>query len=69
MSTHGITRPSYRRSFRSSAHTPHPIAVSAAVVVAALAISALVNRFAAKKAERDNPPIGKLVAVRGVRLH
>jgi pimeloyl-ACP methyl ester carboxylesterase len=69
MSIHGITRGFFRRSFRSSARTPHPIAVSAAVVVAAFAISALVNRFAAKKAERDNPPIGKFVVVRGVRLH
>ena len=39
------------------------------MVIAALAISALVNRFAAKKAERDNPPIGKFVVVSGVRLH
>ena len=69
MSAHGITRPLSRRSFRSSVHTPHPIAFSAAVVVAALAISALANRFAAKKAERDNPRIGKFVVVSGVRLH
>jgi pimeloyl-ACP methyl ester carboxylesterase len=49
--------------------TPHPVAVGAAVVVAALAISALVNRFVAKKAERNNPPTGKFVEVEGVRLH
>jgi pimeloyl-ACP methyl ester carboxylesterase len=49
--------------------TPHPVAVGAAVVVAALAISALVNRFVAKKAERNNPPTGKFVEVGGVRLH
>jgi pimeloyl-ACP methyl ester carboxylesterase len=49
--------------------TPHPVAVGAAVVVAALAISALVNRFVAKKAERYNPPTGKFVEVEGVRLH
>jgi len=69
MSTHGITRSLSRRSFRSSAQTPHPIAVSAAVVVAALAISALANRFIGKRAERNNPPMGKFVVVRGVRLH
>jgi hypothetical protein len=32
-------------------------------------IDALANRFAAKKAERDNPPIGKFVVARGVCLH
>ena len=69
MSTHGITRSLSHRSFRSSAQTPHPIAVSAAVVVAALAISALANRFIGKRAERNNPPMGKFVVVRGVRLH
>jgi pimeloyl-ACP methyl ester carboxylesterase len=31
--------------------------------------SALVNRFVAKKAERNNPPTGKFVKVGGVRLH
>jgi pimeloyl-ACP methyl ester carboxylesterase len=49
--------------------TPHPVAIGAAVVVAALAISALVNRFIAKKAERNNPPTGKFVEVGSVRLH
>jgi hypothetical protein len=43
--------------------TPDRVAVGAAVVVAALAISALVNRFVAKKAERNNPPTGKFVVV------
>ena len=49
--------------------TPRPLVVGGAVVVAALAISALVNRFVAKKAERKNPPTGKFVEVEGVRLH
>ena len=44
----------------------HPIAVG---VIAALALSALVNRYLAKKAERANPPIGRLITVNGVRLH
>ena len=47
----------------------HPYAAPAAVVVAALTISALVNRKLAKKAERENPPTGKFVEVDGVRLH
>ncbi len=44
----------------------HPIAVG---VIAALALSALVNRYLAKKAERANPPIGRFITVNGVRLH
>jgi pimeloyl-ACP methyl ester carboxylesterase len=61
---------SVARHFASRGNaTPHPVAVGAAVVVAALAISALVNRFVAKKAERNNPPTGKFVEVEGVRLH
>jgi pimeloyl-ACP methyl ester carboxylesterase len=46
-----------------------PYVASTAVVVAALALSALVNRKLAKKAERENPPTGKFVEVDGVRLH
>jgi pimeloyl-ACP methyl ester carboxylesterase len=49
--------------------TPHPVGVGAAVLVAALAISALLNRFIANKAERKNPPTGKFVEVGGVHLH
>jgi pimeloyl-ACP methyl ester carboxylesterase len=49
--------------------SPHPVAAGVAAVVAALTISALVNRLIAKKAERDNPPRGKFVDVDGVRLH
>src|ERR1700733_1318636 len=47
----------------------HPVAVGVAATVAALTISALVNRLIAKKAERNNPPIGKFIEVGGVRLH
>ena len=47
----------------------HPVAVAVAATVAVLTISALVNRFIAKKAERNNPPVGKFVDVGGVRLH
>lgn len=47
----------------------HPIAAGVITVVAGLAISAVVNRVIAKKAERDNPPMGKFIEVGGVRLH
>ena len=47
----------------------YPVAIGVAAAAAALTISALVNRVIAKKAERNNPPIGKFVEVGGVRLH
>jgi pimeloyl-ACP methyl ester carboxylesterase len=53
---------------RAMAHA-HPYTVAAGVTVAALAMSALVNRHLAKKAENDNPPIGRFLEVNGVRLH
>jgi pimeloyl-ACP methyl ester carboxylesterase len=49
--------------------TASVVAVGVTVGVAALAISALINRFVAKKAESNNPPSGKFVEVGGVRLH
>jgi pimeloyl-ACP methyl ester carboxylesterase len=51
-------------------HTiPKRIAVVAGATVAALAVAALVNRYLASKAERDNPPVGRFIDVDGVRLH
>jgi pimeloyl-ACP methyl ester carboxylesterase len=47
----------------------HPYVIVTAATVAALAISALVNRRLAKNAERDNPPTGQFVQISGVRLH
>jgi pimeloyl-ACP methyl ester carboxylesterase len=68
--------PAHKLSHRISriASTPatnatHRVAAGAAIVVAGFVISALVNRFIAKRAERNNPPIGKFVVVKGVRLH
>lgn len=46
-----------------------PYIMAAAATVSALAISALVNRRLAKKAENDNPPAGQFLEVNGVRLH
>jgi pimeloyl-ACP methyl ester carboxylesterase len=46
-----------------------PYAVGIAAAVASLATAAFVNRCLAKKAERDNPPIGNFIEVDGVRLH
>jgi pimeloyl-ACP methyl ester carboxylesterase len=47
----------------------HPYAVAAAATVAALAVSAMVNRHFARNAETDNPPAGRFLEVNGVRLH
>jgi pimeloyl-ACP methyl ester carboxylesterase len=70
MSSRHLKKPSSRHYFASHVNvTPHPVSVGAAVVVATFAISALVNRFVAKKAERNNPPMGKFIEVEGVRLH
>ena len=61
----------FSRSYAASDEniTPHLVAMSVVTIVAGLAISALVNRVIAKKAERDNPPTGKFVEVGDVRLH
>jgi hypothetical protein len=56
-------------SFASPTNGPHRVAAGVAVVVAAFVISALVNRFVARRAERNNPPTGKFVEVGALRLH
>ena len=56
-------------SFAPPTNTLHRLAAGGAVVAAALVVSALVNRFIAKRAERKNPPMGKFVVARGVRVH
>jgi len=64
------TRPLRSRAYEGRAIArPHPYVVAAAATVAALAISALVNRRLAKNAENDNPPAGQFLDVNGVRLH
>ena len=44
----------------------HPIVAG---VLVATAISAILNRWLASRAERRNPPVGRFVTVHGVRLH
>ena len=58
-----------RRSTLVDTIRDHPYAAGSAVAVAALALSALVNRELAAKAERDNPARGQFVEIDGVRLH
>jgi Alpha/beta hydrolase family len=52
----------------SSSMAGKALPIAAGVVVAAVA-SALLNRWLAKKAERRNPPVGRIITVEGVRLH
>jgi pimeloyl-ACP methyl ester carboxylesterase len=60
------TRLARARSFLGEGST---YAVGIASAVAALAIAAILNRYLAKKAERDNPPAGRFIEVDGVKLH
>jgi pimeloyl-ACP methyl ester carboxylesterase len=53
----------------SSALTRHPYLAGAAATVTLLAIAALANVILAKKAERENPPIGKFAEIDAVRVH
>ena len=52
----------------SSSMAGKALPIAAGVVVAAVA-SALLNRWLAKKAERRNPPVGRIITVDGIRLH
>jgi pimeloyl-ACP methyl ester carboxylesterase len=55
---------------RAIAHAPQPRAITIALgVAAALGGAALYNRARARRAERDNPPVGRFLEVDGVRLH
>ena len=61
-------------SFPSAFERPAPLGRHPAIVVAAgvalfLAGTALVNRYFAQKAQRDNPPQGQFIEIDGVRLH
>jgi pimeloyl-ACP methyl ester carboxylesterase len=60
-----------RRSVPGQSRTAraHPYAVASVVAIGALAVTALVNRHLARKAEHDNPPTGRFLEVNGVRLH
>jgi len=62
---------SYQLPARRTSKRALPKGTAAAVggTVAALAVVALVNRYLARKAERDNPPQGRFIDVDGVRLH
>jgi pimeloyl-ACP methyl ester carboxylesterase len=58
---------SVRRSRNAAAGRSY--ATAAVLAAGALAATALLNRYLAKKAEQDNPPAGQFLDVDGVRLH
>ncbi|MBR0737006.1 alpha/beta hydrolase [Bradyrhizobium liaoningense] len=58
-----------RRSMPYASGGRTSLATASTIAIAALAITALLNRHLSKKAERDNPPSGRFVEVDGVRLH
>jgi pimeloyl-ACP methyl ester carboxylesterase len=55
---------------RALANAPRPGAITIALgVAAALAGAAVYNRWQSRRAERDNPPVGRLLELDGIRLH
>jgi pimeloyl-ACP methyl ester carboxylesterase len=46
-----------------------PFVAAAGLIAGALVASAIVNKRLAKKAQRENPPIGRFIEVNGVRIH
>lgn len=55
---------------RALAHAPRPGTMAIALgVAAALGGAALYNRAQARRAERDNPPVGRFLELDGTRLH
>jgi pimeloyl-ACP methyl ester carboxylesterase len=66
------TRQFARQSARNGAafeNLASPYVSAAAAVVVALALSALVNGYLAKRAQVRNPPKGRFLEINGVRLH
>jgi pimeloyl-ACP methyl ester carboxylesterase len=57
------------RSPYISPYIRSPYITGVAAAIATLALTAIVNRYLAKKAERENPPAGHLIQVGSVRLH
>jgi pimeloyl-ACP methyl ester carboxylesterase len=62
------TFPSFLDQSRQFARE-HPYLAGTVAAVVASAISALINRHLARKAEQDNPPVGQFLDIDGVRLH
>jgi pimeloyl-ACP methyl ester carboxylesterase len=63
-------RPARVSTRRALANAPRPGAITIALgVAAALAGAAVYNRWQSRRAERDNPPVGRLLELDGIRVH
>jgi pimeloyl-ACP methyl ester carboxylesterase len=63
-------RPARVSARRALANAPRPGALTIALgVAAALAGAAVYNRSQSRRAERDNPPVGRLLELDDIRLH
>ncbi|WP_428350737.1 alpha/beta fold hydrolase [Lichenifustis flavocetrariae] len=65
----GIVRTVRKSTARSSRSWTSPLVLATFAAAGALAASAVINRQATQKAERDNPPTGRFLDIEGVRLH
>ena len=68
-SANAVRRLRYSAPARHRPAKAPSFAAASAVVIGALAATALLNHYLAKKAERDNPAAGRFLHVNGVRLH
>jgi hypothetical protein len=72
MMVYPTDKPLTRRTNHDAGSLPsRPPAYSSAAIagIGALAASALANTWLARKAERDNPPVGRFMSIDGVQLH
>jgi hypothetical protein len=56
------------RSFASSGMRGQALPITAGIVMAGVA-AVVLNRWLTKKAEQRNPPLGRFITAKGVRLH
>jgi pimeloyl-ACP methyl ester carboxylesterase len=64
-----LSHVSARASHLKALARANPLWAAGAAVAVGLAGTALINRRAAQRAERDNPPIGTFLTIDGCRLH
>ncbi|MGY3075856.1 pimeloyl-ACP methyl ester carboxylesterase [Bradyrhizobium sp. LM6.10] len=68
MALERTSSPSFLSDFQTALRR-RPAVAMVAGAAALLAATALVNRYFARKAERENPPQGRFIDIDGVRLH
>src|ERR1044071_3028222 len=58
-----------RRTLPYASRGGPSLATASTIAIAALSIAALANRQLSRRAEHDNPPVGRFVLVEDVRVH